>query len=61
MESCGFEVVEAKGLNLMQEGVAAGLFDEREASAHPGVFAAVEDCLLLAVVARKPLRVSSSP
>jgi SAM-dependent methyltransferase len=61
VESCGFEVVEAKGLNLMQEGVAAGLFDEREASAHPGVFAAMEDCLLLAVVARKPLRASSSP
>jgi SAM-dependent methyltransferase len=61
VESCGFEVAEAKGLNLMQEGVAAGLFDEREASAHPGVFAAMEDCLLLAVVARKPLRASSSP
>ncbi len=61
LESCGFEVAEAKGLNLMQEGVAAGIFDEREASAHPGVFAAVEDCLHLAVVARKPLRASSSP
>jgi SAM-dependent methyltransferase len=61
VESCGFEVAEAKGLNLMQEGVAAGHFDEREASAHPGVFAAVEDCLLLAMVARKPLRASSSP
>jgi SAM-dependent methyltransferase len=51
----GFEVIEAKGLNLMQHGVAAGRFDEREASAHPGVFAAIEDCLLLALVARKPL------
>ena len=61
VESCGFEVAEAKGLNLMQEGVAAGLFDEREASAHPGVYAAGEDCLLLALVARKPLRASSSP
>ena len=61
VESCGFEVAEAKGLNLMQGGVAAGLFDEREASAHPGVYAAGEDCLLLALVARKPLRASSSP
>jgi SAM-dependent methyltransferase len=61
VESCGFEVAEAKGLNLMQEGVAAGLFDEREASAHSGVYAAGEDCLLLALVARKPLRASSSP
>ena len=61
VESCGFEVAEAKGLNLMQGGVAAGLFDEREASAHPGVYAAGEDCLLLALVARKPLRASSLP
>ena len=35
----------------MRRGVAAGVFDEAEASAHPGVFAAAEDCLLLAVVA----------
>ena len=33
----------------------SGVFDEAEASAFPGVFAAAEDCLLLAVVARKPL------
>jgi hypothetical protein len=51
----GFEVVECKGLNLMQGGVAAGVFDESEASARPGVYAAAEDCLLLALVARKPL------
>jgi hypothetical protein len=61
LESAGFEVLEAKGLNLMQRGVAAGSFDEAEASAHPGVFAAIEDCLLLALVARKPSTVSSSP
>jgi hypothetical protein len=48
-------VTEAKGLNLMQRGVAAGV-RRAEASAHPGVFAAAEDCLLLALVARKPLR-----
>ncbi len=61
LEANGFEVIEAKGLNLMQRGVAAGMFDEAEASAHPGVFAAIEDCLLLALVARKPLRASLSP
>jgi ubiquinone/menaquinone biosynthesis C-methylase UbiE len=55
LEAHGFEVTEAKGLNLMQRGVAAGVFDEAEASAHPGVFAAIEECLLLALVARKPL------
>jgi SAM-dependent methyltransferase len=55
LRSHGFEVTEAKGLNLMQHGVATRRFDEHEASAHPGVFAAIEDCLLLALVARKPL------
>ncbi len=54
LERAGFEVTECKGLNLMRRGVAAGVFDEAEASASPGVFAAAEDCLLLAVVARKP-------
>ncbi len=38
----------------MRRGVAAGVFDEAEASANPGVFAAADECLLLAVVARKP-------
>jgi SAM-dependent methyltransferase len=54
LERAGFVVTERKGLNLMRRGVAAGVFDESEASAHPGVFAAAEDCLLLALVARKP-------
>ena len=54
LEGAGFEVIECKGLNLMRRGAAAGVFDEAEASAFPGVFAAAEDCLLLAVVARKP-------
>jgi SAM-dependent methyltransferase len=54
LERAGFEVTECKGLNLMREGCAAGRFDEAEASAHPGVFAAADECLLLAVVARKP-------
>ena len=56
LERAGFEVTECKGLNLMRRGAVAGVFDEAEASAHPGVFAAVESCLLLAVVARKPQR-----
>jgi SAM-dependent methyltransferase len=54
LEQGGFEVTECKGLNLMRAGVASRAFDEVEASAHPGVFAAADDCLLLAVVARKP-------
>ncbi len=54
LEGAGFAVTECRGLNLMQRGAAAGRFDEREAAAHPGVFSAVEACLLLALVARKP-------
>jgi SAM-dependent methyltransferase len=54
LEAGGFAVTETKGLNLMQHGVARGEFDEAEASAHAGVFAAAQDCLLLALVARKP-------
>ena len=61
LKAHGFDVTEAKGLNLMQRGVAAGVFDEGEASAHPGVYASVEDCLLLALVARKPVTGSLSP
>jgi SAM-dependent methyltransferase len=56
LERAGFDVRECKGLNLMRRGAAARTFDEAEASAHPGVFADAEDCLLLAVVARKPER-----
>ena len=54
LERGGFEVTECKGLNLMRAGVALKTFDEAEASAHPGVFAAADECLLLALVARKP-------
>jgi hypothetical protein len=54
LTGAGFEIAECKGLNLMRRGVASGVFDEAEASAHPGVFAAADECLLLAVVARKP-------
>src|ERR1700734_647709 len=54
LTAAGFEIAECKGLNLMRRGVAAGVFDEAEASAHPGVFAEADECLQLAVVARKP-------
>jgi SAM-dependent methyltransferase len=58
LERVGFEVTECKGLNLMRRGAASGVFDEAEASAHPGVFADAESCLLLALVARKPFTAS---
>ena len=54
LEHAGFEIHEAKGLNYMGEALARGRFDEAEASGNSGVFAAAEDCLLLATVARRP-------
>jgi SAM-dependent methyltransferase len=54
LRRAGFEEIDCKGLNLMRRGVARGVFDEAEASAYPGVYASAEDCLLLAIVARKP-------
>jgi SAM-dependent methyltransferase len=55
LRAAGFEVRECKGLSLMRRGAAAGTFDEAEASAYPGVFAEADACLLLAVVAQKPV------
>ena len=52
--AAGFEVRESKGLNYMGEALARGKYDEHEASGNPGVFADADDCLLLAMVARKP-------
>ena len=54
LEQAGFEVHEAKGLNYMGEALARGEFDEAEASGNPGVFSVAEECVLLALVARKP-------
>jgi SAM-dependent methyltransferase len=54
LEHAGFEIHETKGLNYMGDALARGQFDEVEASGHPGVFSAARDCLLLALVARKP-------
>jgi SAM-dependent methyltransferase len=51
----GFEIQETKGLNYMGGALAEVRFDEAEASGNPGVFAAAEDCLLLAFVARRPI------
>jgi SAM-dependent methyltransferase len=55
VERAGFEIREHKGLNYMGEALARGRFDEVEASANPGVFANPDQCLLLALVASKPI------
>jgi len=55
VEQAGFEIREHKGLNYMGEALARGQFDQAEASANPGLFANPDECLLLALVARKPV------
>jgi SAM-dependent methyltransferase len=44
----------AKGLNYAGESLAAGRFDVAEVAGNCGLFDAIEDCYLLAVVAAKP-------
>jgi Methyltransferase domain/Domain of unknown function (DUF4214) len=50
----GFDIRESKGLNYMGAALSRGQFDEEEASRNPGVFAAADECILLAIVAQKP-------
>ena len=50
----GFEIVESKGLNYVGRSLAAGEFSIAEAAGNRGVFAAADECYLLAMVARKP-------
>ena len=50
----GFEVVDAKGLNYAGASLAAGQFDIEEVAGNAGMYAEVEDCYILCVVARKP-------
>jgi SAM-dependent methyltransferase len=51
----GFEIEWAKGLNYAGESASRGDFDMSEAAAHCGLFDAIEDCYILAVVATKPV------
>jgi SAM-dependent methyltransferase len=59
VRGCGFEIVEAKGLNFVGSSLAEGRFDESEAARNIGVFATPTSCLHLAYICRKPDRVSS--
>lgn len=54
LESSGFEVTEAKGLNLAASSLAQGRLDLAEAAANVGVFTDIEHCLHLAYVCRRP-------
>jgi predicted SAM-dependent methyltransferase len=51
--SAGFEIDWAKGLNYAGQSAASGRFDLAEVAANSGLYDAIEDCYLLAVVARK--------
>ena len=50
----GFAIIDAKGLNYAGRSLASGRFDVDDVAGHWGVYAAVEDCYILCVVARKP-------
>jgi len=52
LQAAAFEIVERKGLNYVGESAAAGRFDWDEAARNRGMFAAAEDCYLLAYVCR---------
>jgi SAM-dependent methyltransferase len=54
LSEAGFNVEEVNGLNYMGNAFARGVFDEKEASGNPGVFWAVDECLLIAIVAQRP-------
>jgi SAM-dependent methyltransferase len=56
LHAAGFEILEAKGLNLAARSVAEGRFSVQEVATHRGLFAAIEDCYLLSYLCRKPTR-----
>ncbi len=53
LEGAGLPIVEAKGLNYMGRAVAAGRYDADEVAGNQGLFAEIDDCYLLAYVARR--------
>jgi len=56
LHGVGFEILEAKGLNLAARSVAEGTFSIREVATRRGLFAEIEDCYLLSYLCRKPAR-----
>lgn len=53
IETAGFQIGWAKGLNYAGESTSRGSFRPAEVAANCGLYDAIEDCYLLAVVARK--------
>jgi predicted SAM-dependent methyltransferase len=54
LADAGFAIVEAKGLNDAGPSLQAGRFDADAVASAPGLYAAIEDCYILAYVAQKP-------
>ncbi|HEY5023742.1 MAG TPA: methyltransferase domain-containing protein [Acidimicrobiales bacterium] len=52
LRHAGFEILEAKGLNLAARSVAAGTFSIREVATNRGLFAEIEECYLLSYLCR---------
>lgn len=52
LAAAGFTVAAAWGLNHLGRSFAAGRFSAEDAAAHPGLYAEVDDCYLLAYVCR---------
>jgi predicted SAM-dependent methyltransferase len=56
LHDAGFEILEAKGLNLAARSVAQGTFSVQEVATARGLFAEIEDCYLLSYLCRTPPR-----
>ena len=54
LEGADLELVEAKGLNYMGTAASQHRYDADEAAGNQGMFAEIDDCYLLAYVARRP-------
>lgn len=53
IEGAGLAIVDAKGLNYMGRAAAHGRYDADEVAGNQGLFAELDDCYLLAYVARR--------
>jgi SAM-dependent methyltransferase len=50
----GFEITDAKGINYAGRSLAAGRFDLDDVAGNSGLYAAIDDCYILCLVAQKP-------
>lgn len=54
LTAAGFDILEAKGLNLASRSLATGIFDMQEVATQRGLFADIESCYLLSYLCRTP-------